>query len=50
MQFRDLLAIPFVLLMFSFGMLAVTVGGVFTAEGMLEVFGRLPKLSVKDKK
>ena len=46
-KWRDLLAVPFVALMFLFARLSIMVGSVFTAEWMLEVFGNLPKLPVK---
>ena len=46
-QWRDLLAVPFVWLMFVFARLAIKVGSVYTAEGMLDMFGNLPKLPVK---
>jgi len=44
---RDFLALPFVLLMFLFARIALTVGGVFTAEEMLKTFGEVVSLRHK---
>jgi len=49
LQLRDLLAAPFVFLMFLFARLALDIGGVFTAREILEVFGGSPKLPVKSR-